>query len=558
MDAVGMSRTSRAPVRVELDATRAVVLGRRGRRLVRETHEGAPPGGAAVALRKALKRSALLRPGAARDIRILWEPVHLSLRMERPEHRDEGQSVPIAAVDAEDLGPDHIVSRLRLWPGSPGLVAMVRRCDVEELAAALASSRFEGTARLEVGVVERLCRVLEHVGTDGADRSGFVVDVTSSHIFVFRILCTGPVDVRSAPAQEPSVQVGVMLRSLLAVAIRDPLETGASATSSGSRPWFSVHASPPHLPHVRAACAATLPPGSTADLLLAPAGLLTAPAVERTRGGIAAWDLLAEHPARVVGAGSPRILRLASSIVLVGAVAGVGLTAIAAIRAPLWTVDLAASASSPEAPDVERARGEISHSDFLRLLQVVDGMEGVRVETVDVRRKNPSSSASRREHDRMVASLRLMLVRPDTDLMERVEGVLAVAALDRFEVLDFAAQADGAAVALTVDVRTSTSRSGSSFIAPDPRATLPALLESSGVELVAIRLPATADTDRQIHLICQGPLDGIIAVLESIEGGISSSGRIDSMSIRKQGVARAVLDLRFTARDPSSFPSVSA
>jgi hypothetical protein len=260
-------------------------------------------------------------------------------------------------------------------------------------------------------------------------------------------------------------------------------------------------------------------------------------------------DLLADHPSRILGRGAPRLLRFASSVVLVGAVAGVGLAASGALRAPSWSIDLTRRADPPIASESERASSTITHAELLQLLARIDASSDVELVSADVRRGATDSPGLARGGP-MVVLLRLLLAAPDGDPLAQVSAGLRHPALSVPEVLEYSVQVDGAAVTLTFDARMSSTRRGPATTIDDPGSRLPELVREAGADVVAIRLPSSGQSDQEIALGTVGALAELILMVATIEEEVSSPGRIASLSLRRQVGARAALDLRFSLREP--------
>jgi leader peptidase (prepilin peptidase) / N-methyltransferase len=270
------TRRRRRVVDVHLGATSATVVGRRGRRRVVEQHrigiggdgegegegegEGAAESSAGLLLRSALRASRLLRPGSPCDLRIVWDPQRLLLRLERPQGVSSSAAGAEVGQVLEKLAPGSIVAFVPLPPGQDvHLSVMVPSAEVDRIAVALRSSRVVGHARLDVGVLSRARAVLERVAADVEGRPGFIVDVSPSNVVLLGLQGTEVTALRSSPRSRPAAQVGRMLTELVIDAARTP-----------SRPWLCIHSADEELADVRAACRAALPPGVVVDLLRRP------------------------------------------------------------------------------------------------------------------------------------------------------------------------------------------------------------------------------------------------------------------------------------------------
>jgi hypothetical protein len=254
-------------VGVRLDGQVALVEGRRRGRWVREVHGLEDTVGSSMLLRNALRSSSLLRAGRRCRLRVDWDPTSLLVRMSAPGHSDEAESddgKDLTPLD--DLDPQALVVRAEIGSGTGrALEVVVRKQDVDDLASSLGSARFEGRAHLDVGVIARSRRILDRMKVDIAGRSGFIVDVSFSTVCVLLIQDGVVQDLRCAARVDPGPQAARMMAGLMAADAVDN-RRGRSRPVSDRRRWFSIHAPLDHMPAIRAACRATLPPTTTADL----------------------------------------------------------------------------------------------------------------------------------------------------------------------------------------------------------------------------------------------------------------------------------------------------
>jgi hypothetical protein len=260
-------RVRQRQVWIHLDGRVALVKGRRRGRWVREEFSLEDGLGAGLLLRHVLVSSRLLRAGRRCHLRIDWDPATLLVRMSADASRSSASSGGGEHTDAlDELDPHAMVVRGDLDARSGRAIeAVVRRHDVDDLAASLGSARFEGRAQLDLGVLARSRRLLERLLVDISGRSGFLIDVSVSTVCVLRIEGGTVRDVRCAARVEPGAQVARMMSSLMTAA-PPPAGPGRGRVTSDRRRWFSVHAPLDQLPAIRSACIATLPRSASADL----------------------------------------------------------------------------------------------------------------------------------------------------------------------------------------------------------------------------------------------------------------------------------------------------
>ncbi len=254
----GLLGTARTVV-LTLDGDHALVEGRRRRRRVREPYTVEHARDTGLLLRQVLETSSLLRPGGRCDLRLVWDPARLLLRMSHT-----------GAVDLGGLDPDCIAVRVVLDdPSGRALDVAVPRRDVEDIVAALDGARLEGRARLDIGVLVRTRRIVSAIAADVEGRCGMVVDVTSSAVSVLRLRGSTVVDVRCATRSRLRDQIASMVTAL---ATTSPTGVGGwceAEDASARRPWFWIDAPDEDVAIVRRACQRLLPAATSADLAIA-------------------------------------------------------------------------------------------------------------------------------------------------------------------------------------------------------------------------------------------------------------------------------------------------
>jgi hypothetical protein len=268
---------------------------------------------------------------------------------------------------------------------------------------------------------------------------------------------------------------------------------------------------------------------------------------------IAEVDLLAEHPGRSFGRGTPRFLRVASTFVLLALVAGVGVASIGAARAPTWDLDLqeapagAASAASVDSDDSQ------TFARLFELLLRLESMRGLRIDSADVRRAGAAGTIGTGIGPVVVAQLRVTLGADQPDTLEHLREELSAQGLEDIDLLDYTAQVDGAVATLQFSARMTTERLAATDRANgEPVAELDAILGAAGADIVAFRTPAAGDGDGVIALSATGPRQSLVAALGAIEQELSSPSRIASVTMRRQDETRSSLDVRFSARPPAT------
>jgi hypothetical protein len=264
---------------------------------------------------------------------------------------------------------------------------------------------------------------------------------------------------------------------------------------------------------------------------------------------IAPVDLLAEHPGRILGRRGPRLLRLASSLVLMVLVAGVALAAIGASRAPSWTVDLAPALDDPAGTSVA-TQSSTTFVGLFELLLVLDDLPGLRVDSADVRQTGIPGAMS---ESVALANVRVTFDAQRSDMLERLRGELSQRGIAAPVILDYSTQVDGVTVNMQFESRVATERIATSDAdLTDPLAALRSILTSAGVDLVSVRTPPPGDGDRIISLSAIGSPGALVVALGAIEDHLSSPSRIASVTLRRVAEGRSGLDVRFSARSNPS------
>jgi hypothetical protein len=268
---------------------------------------------------------------------------------------------------------------------------------------------------------------------------------------------------------------------------------------------------------------------------------------------IAEIDLIATHPGRHFGRGTPRLLRLASSILLVALIAGVGVAALGASRAPSWTEDLEHRAGGTTTAAQVGADMTVTFADLFGLLLHIDGTRGIRLDSVDVRRSGTVTAVGSAPSQVVVAQVRIILDSDRVDMLELLRDELEARGLRRIELLDYTNQVEGVAVSLQFETRMSTERlpdPGPSAL--EPLAALGPIMDRAGAELLSVRSSSSAEGEAIVSLSGAGSPHALVEALGQIERQLSSPGRIASVTLRRQGETRASLDVRFSVRPPSS------
>jgi hypothetical protein len=256
---VRFSPSSDRSVVLTLDGDRAIVEGWRGRGRFREYHTCENSSEPAVVLRHVLRTSPMLRTGKRCDLRLIWDPARLLVRMSNAEQ-----------VDLSALDPDGVTVSVALDAQADRTIdAVVRRRDVDDIAAALESARTDGRARLDIGMLARTRRLIasEKDVIDG--RCGMVIDVATTTVCVLRLVGTTVLDVRCAARIESARQASAMILAL-AAATPAGVEGWCAGTDAGAHPpWFWVDAPESDRAVIRDACRSVLTSGVRADLAIA-------------------------------------------------------------------------------------------------------------------------------------------------------------------------------------------------------------------------------------------------------------------------------------------------
>ncbi len=254
-----VSPSSDRTVVLTLDGDSAIVEGRRGRGRLREHHTCENSSEPAVVLRHVLRRSPMLRTGKRCDLRLIWDPARLLVRMSHAEQVDlsvldpAGMAVSVA-LDAE---------------AGRAIDVVVRRRDVDDIAAALESARIDGRARLDIGVLARTRRLIASEADVIHGRCGMVIDVSTTTVCVLRFVGTTVLDVRCAARIESARQASAMILGLATTAPAGVEGWCDGADVDAHLPWFWVDAPESDRAVIRDACRSVLTSGARADLAIA-------------------------------------------------------------------------------------------------------------------------------------------------------------------------------------------------------------------------------------------------------------------------------------------------
>jgi len=264
---------------------------------------------------------------------------------------------------------------------------------------------------------------------------------------------------------------------------------------------------------------------------------------------IAPVDLLAEHPGRSFGRGTPRLLRVASACLLLVLVGGVGFAAFAASRAPSWTLDLLQRGEVIPTGSDRRLQADLTFAVLFARLLRLDAMPGVRIDSVEVRRSGATGTVGADAAQTVSVQLRVSFDGDDVDLLPRIRAGLEGDGLSALEVQDYATNIGGVAVSLQFEARMSTERlSARGGGEGEPVAVLRAIISDAGADIVSVRTPSTSEGERPVVLSATGAPLALVRALGSIEQQLSSPSRIESVSLRRQNEIRSSLDVRFSMR----------
>lgn len=260
-------------------------------------------------------------------------------------------------------------------------------------------------------------------------------------------------------------------------------------------------------------------------------------------------DLLAGRPERLLGRGGPRLLRYASSVVLAALLGSVGAAAGAAVRAPSWTDD--ATSDNVERISVAPIASSegLRHSDLVVLLYAVEALDGVRLEHVDVRSVGESDAEARRPSGAADLKVQVSITSTESADVRDVLAAVSHPAVHDVAVGDYRLTPSGAVASIRIEVRSDTARRDTLPLSADPTSVIPALVRAAGAEVLSVRLPGTDVLGQQVMLTSVGPIEAIVRVLDRVESSVSSTGRIDSLTLQRHDDGRVVLDLVFTLRE---------
>ncbi len=254
-----ISSSSDRTVVLTLDGDSAIVEGRRGRRRLREHHTCDHSSDSAVVLQHVLRSSPMLRIGRRCDLRLIWDPVRLLVRMSHVEQAH------LSALDPDCMA---VSVELDVQAGRT-LDVVVRRRDVDDIALALDSARIDGRARLDVGVLARTRRLIASEADVIEGRCGMVIDVATTTVCVLRLLGTTVLDVRCAARLESARQAAAMILALATTTPAGVEGWCAGADEGAHPPWFWIHAPESDRAVIRDACRFVLTSGMRADLAIA-------------------------------------------------------------------------------------------------------------------------------------------------------------------------------------------------------------------------------------------------------------------------------------------------
>jgi hypothetical protein len=256
---VRVSPSSDRTVVLTLDGDSAIVEGRRGRRRRREHHTCEYSSDPAVVLRHVLRSSPMLRTGKRCDLRLIWDPARLLVRMS-----------PAEQVDLSALDPDGMALSVALDAQADRAIdVVVRRRDVDGIAAALDSARIDGRARLDVGVLARTRRLIASEAGDIDGRCGMVIDVATTTVCVLRLVGTTVLDVRCSARLESARQAAAMIVALATTTPAGVEGWCDNADAAAHPPWFWIDAPESDHAIIRDACRSVLTAGARADLAIA-------------------------------------------------------------------------------------------------------------------------------------------------------------------------------------------------------------------------------------------------------------------------------------------------
>jgi hypothetical protein len=201
----------------------------------------------------------MLRTGKRCDLRIIWDPARLLVRMSHAEQLD------LSALDPDGMA---VSVALDVQAGR-AIDVVVRRRDVDDIAAALDSARIEGRARLDIGVLARTRRLLASEADVIHGRCGMVIDIATSTVCVLRLVGTTVLDVRCAARLGSARQAAAMIVALATTAPAGVEGWCDGADAVAHLPWFWVDA--PESDHAvfRDACRSVIPSGARADFAIA-------------------------------------------------------------------------------------------------------------------------------------------------------------------------------------------------------------------------------------------------------------------------------------------------
>jgi len=173
-------------------------------------------------------------------------------------------------VDLSALDPDGMAVSVALDAQARRRIdVLVRRRDVDDIAAALASARIDGRARLDIGVLARTRRLLATEADVIDGRCGMVIDIATTTVCVLRLVGTTVLDVQCAARIESARQAAAMI-----VALATTVPVGVAGWCDGADavaqlPWFWVDAPESDRAVIRDACRSVLTSGARAEFAIA-------------------------------------------------------------------------------------------------------------------------------------------------------------------------------------------------------------------------------------------------------------------------------------------------
>jgi hypothetical protein len=201
----------------------------------------------------------MLRIGKRCDLRLIWDPARLLVRMSHAEQ-----------VDLSALDPDGMAVSVALdVQAGRAIDVVVRRRDVDEIAAALDSARIDGRARLDIGVLARTRRLLASEADVVHGRCGMVIDVSTTTVCVLRLVGTTVLDVQCAARLESARQAAAMIVALATTVPAGEAGWCDGADAVAQLSWFWVDAPESDRAVIRDACRSVLTSGARSEFAIA-------------------------------------------------------------------------------------------------------------------------------------------------------------------------------------------------------------------------------------------------------------------------------------------------